>query len=149
MPDSAQLTVMLTGGIRLPVFELGFIGAKLTFQLNNPGKFTFSLDGLDVSVKFGSVIISGSFMKVGIEYAGSLTVSIPKGSFSAMGFYGSLLLFDFASETDTDLQTQYGQGAARSSTRKLREKNITPTSPSSCGWWWLGAPRLRQQAICD
>ena len=38
LPDSAQLTVMLTGGIRLPVFELGFIGAKLTFQLNNPSK---------------------------------------------------------------------------------------------------------------
>src|SRR6185369_6265630 len=31
LPDTAQLTVMLTGGFRLPVFELGFIGAKLTF----------------------------------------------------------------------------------------------------------------------
>src|SRR6185436_20568825 len=100
---------MVTGGIRLPVFELGFIGAKLTFQLNNPGVFKFSLDGLDVSVKFGSVIISGTFMKSGIEYAGRLTVSIPKGSFSAMGFYGSLLLCKFENESNTILKLNTGQ----------------------------------------
>src|SRR5204863_2180783 len=76
LPDNAVLTVSLTGGLRFPVFELGLIGAKMMFQLNTPGKFTFALDGLDVSVKIGPVIISGSFMNIGVEYAVSLTVSI-------------------------------------------------------------------------
>jgi len=127
LPDSAQLTVALTGGIRLPAFELGFIGAKLTFQLNNPSIFEFGLDGLDVSLKIGPVIISGSFMKIGIEYAGSLTVSIPKGSFSAMGFFGSLLLFDFASETDTIRKLNVGTIPANLNTKLLKEK-ITPVT---------------------
>lgn len=126
LPDTAQLSVMLTGGIRVPAFELGFIGATLTFQLNDASKFKFTLDGLDVSVKFGDVIISGSFMKVGIEFAGSLTVSIPKGSFSAMGFYGSVVLFkikldDFA--TDLNL----GRVPAKM-VPKLAENNVTPIS---------------------
>ncbi len=148
LPDSAQLTVMLTGGIRLPVFELGFIGAKLTFQLNSPGKMTFSLDGLDVSVKFGSVIISGSFMKVGIEYAGSLTVSIPKGSFSAMGFYGSLLLFDFASETDTIFKLNTGQVPKKLDV-KLREKDVTPKTIQRApgGGWELHSADNKQYTI--
>lgn len=138
LPDSAQLTVMLTGGIRLPVFELGFIGAKLTFQLNNPANMTFSLDGLDVSVKFGAVIISGSFMKVGIEYAGSLTVSIPKGSFSAMGFWGSLLLFDFASESDTIFNLNTGK-VPKKLDAKLREEDISTTALTRAdgGGWEL------------
>ena len=148
LPDSAQLTVMLTGGIRLPVFELGFIGAKLTFQLNNPGTFKFTLDGLDVSVKFGSVIISGSFMKVGIEYAGSLTVSIPKGSFSAMGFYGSLLLCKFDNEPNTVLKLNTGQVPPKLAP-KLREKNITPTSVSRAmgGGWELHSSDNQQYLI--
>src|SRR6185503_5536365 len=148
LPDSAQLTVMLTGGIRLPVFELGFIGAKLTFQLNSPGTMTFTLDGLDVSVKFGSVIISGSFMKVGIEYAGSLTVSIPKGSFSAMGFYGSLLLTNFDDEPHTILKLNTGQVPPKLAP-KLREKNITPTSISRAvgGGWELHSSDNKQYLI--
>jgi len=36
LPDKAQLTVALTGGFRLPVFEMGFIGAKLSFPLTAP-----------------------------------------------------------------------------------------------------------------
>ena len=148
LPDSAQLTVMVTGGIRLPVFELGFIGAKLTFQLNSPGTFKFTLDGLDVSVKFGSVIISGSFMKVGIEYAGSLTVSIPKGSFSAMGFYGSLLLTNFDDEPNTILKLNTGQVPPKLAP-KLREKNITPTSISRAagGGWELHSSDNKQYLI--
>ena len=151
LPDSAQLTVMLTGGIRLPVFELGFIGAKLTFQLNNPAKFEFALDGLDVSIKIGPVIISGSFMKIGIEYAGSLTVSIPKGSFSAMGFYGSLLLFDFASETDTLRQLNTGTVPPKLAT-KLRDEKITlitnkPVRNAQGGGWELHATDDKQFRI--
>ena len=151
LPDSAQLTVMLTGGIRLPVFELGFIGAKLTFQLNNPSIFEFGLDGLDVSLKLGPVIISGSFMKIGIEYAGSLTVSIPKGSFSAMGFYGSLLLLDFASETDTITKLNLGTIPANLSTKLLKEK-ITPRTNEPIrradgGGWELHAANDKQYKI--
>ena len=148
LPDSALLTVMLTGGIRLPVFELGFIGAKLIFQLNNPGNFKFALDGLDVSVKFGTVIISGSFMKVGIEYAGSLTVSIPKGSFSAMGFYGSLLLCKFENEPNTVLKLNTGQVPPKLAP-KLREKNITPTSVTRAmgGGWDLQSSDNQQYLI--
>ena len=66
-------------------------------------------------------------MKVGIEYAGSLTVSIPKGSFSAMGFYGSLLLFDFATETDTVFKLNTGQVPKKLEV-KLQEKKITTTA---------------------
>ena len=153
LPDSAQLTVALTGGIRLPVFELGFIGAKIIFQLNSPGKFKFALDGLDVSVKFGSVIISGSFMKVGIEYAGSLTVSIPKGSFSAMGFYGPLLLVDFASEADTITNLNLGKVPAKLAA-KLKEKNVTPAGShpirrAAGGGWELHTADSQQFEITD
>lgn len=149
LPDSAQLTVMVTGGIRLPVFELGFIGAKLIFQLNSPGTFKFALDGLDVAVKFGSVIISGSFMKVGIEYAGSLTVSIPKGSFSAMGFYGSLLLCKFENEPNTVFKLNTGQVPPKL-LPKLREKNITPTSVSrAAGGGWDLRSSDNQQYLID
>lgn len=151
LPDSAQLTVSLTGGIRLSFFELGFIGAKLTFQLNNPTIFEFGLDGLDVSLKIGPVIISGSFMKVGIEYAGSLTVSIPKGSFSAMGFYGRLLLLDFASEKDTITKLNTGAVPANLSTKLLKEKitprSNEPISRAEGGGWDLFATDNKQYKI--
>jgi len=96
LPDSAAITVSITGGIRLPVFELGFIGASLSFQLNNPSIFSFALNGLDVSVKIGPVVISGSFFRSGFEFAGSLSVDFPKGSFAAMGFYGSIVALDMS-----------------------------------------------------
>jgi len=153
LPDSAQLTVMLTGGFRLPVFELGFIGAKLTFQLNSPGNFKFALDGLDVSVKFGDVIISGSFMKVGIEYAGSLTVSIPKGSFSAMGFYGSILLFKLSSETGMMRDLNLGN-VPQKMLAKLTENNVKPVafqpvSRAPGGGWQLRTTDDKQYFITD
>jgi hypothetical protein len=96
LPDSAQLTVSVIGGIKLPAFELGFIGAKLIFQLNKASAFQFGLDGLDVSLKIGSIVISGSFLKSGIEFAGSLTLDFPKASFSAMGFYGNVRVFSMS-----------------------------------------------------
>ena len=120
LPDSAQLTVSITGGIRLPVFEMGFIGAKLMFPLNNPGAFQFALDGLDISVKIGSLVISGSFFKSGIEYAGMLTVDHPKASFSAMGFYGSLKVFHISRETE--VVTELNKGNLH---KKLKDKLIT------------------------
>ena len=61
LPDSAKLTIALTGGLRFPIFELGFIGAKLSFPLTEPRSAEFSLDGLDVSLKLGPAVISGSF----------------------------------------------------------------------------------------
>ena len=129
LPDTAELTVSLTGGIRVPAFELGFIGANLTFQLNDASKFKFTLDGLDVSVKFGDVIISGSFMKVGVEFAGSLTISIPKGSFSAMGFYGSVVLFKMKSEDSMRSELNLGTVPAKM-LAKLTENSVTPRTPS-------------------
>jgi uncharacterized protein DUF6603 len=125
LPDSAQLTVALTGGIRLPVFELGFIGAKLMFPLNNPRAFQFALDGLDISVKVDPVIISGSFMKVGIEYVGSLTIDLPKASFSAMGFYGSMRVFNMS--RDSEIITHLNRGNVHKNLlAKLTENNLTP-----------------------
>src|SRR6185437_5372408 len=124
LPEDAVLTVSLTGGLRFKVFELGFIGAKLMFPLNNPAAIKFALDGLDVSVKIGSVVISGSFFKSGIEYAGMLTVDIPKASFSAMGFYGSLCVVDVKREPE--ILTDLNNGKINKKLQaKLTEKKIT------------------------
>ena len=152
LPDTAQLSVLVTGGIRVPAFELGFIGATLTFQLNDPSKFKFTLDGLDVSVKFGDVIISGSFMKVGIEFAGSLTISIPKGSFSAMGFYGSVMLFKIKSE---GLVTELNLGnVPEKMLAKLTENNVTPlrsfpVTRAPGGGWELNTTDAKKYHIRD
>jgi hypothetical protein len=125
LPDSAQLTVAITGGLRLPAFELGLIGAKLSFPLNTPFAFKFSLDGLDVSVKIGDIVISGAFFKSGIEYAGMLTVDHPKASFAAMGFYGSLRVLNIARENS--LFEELGRGVVPKKLKdKLLEKKITP-----------------------
>lgn len=127
LPESAKLIVSLTGGIRLPVFELGFIGAKLILPLRDPAQFQFALDGLDVSVKIGPVVISGSFMKVGIEFAGSLTIEIPKGSFSAMGFYGSMRVFNISRESE--IITELNAGTVHKKlAAKLKENEITPAA---------------------
>lgn len=152
LPDSAVLTVALTGGLRFPVFELGFIGAKMMFQLNSPGNFKFALDGLDVSVKIGPVIISGSFMKIGVEYAGSLTVSIPKGSFSAMGFYGSIVLFDLSREAD--IVTKLNEGKlhekmlAKLTGKKLKPATV-PVRQAAGGGWELFTSDNNQFTITD
>ncbi|HEU4769134.1 MAG TPA: DUF6603 domain-containing protein, partial [Pyrinomonadaceae bacterium] len=125
LPDKAQLTVALTGGFRLPIFEMGFIGAKLMFPLNNPLNFKLGIDGLDVSLKIGSVVISGSFFKSGIEYAGSLTVDVPKASFSAMGFYGPLRVFDMSRDEEIFYQLNLGKVHQKLLT-KLTEAKIKP-----------------------
>jgi uncharacterized protein DUF6603 len=125
LPDSAQLTVSITGGIRFPVFELGMIGAKLTFPLNNPSAFKFSLDGLDISIKIGDIVISGAFFKSGIEYAGMLTVDHPKASFAAMGFYGSLRELNIAREKTSLEELNRGE-VPKKLKEKLIEKKITP-----------------------
>ena len=125
LPDTAQLTVAITGGLRLPVFELGLIGAKLTFQLNKPSAFKFSIDGLDVSVKIGDIVISGAFFKSGIEYAGMLTVDHPRASFSAMGFYGSLRVLNLARENSLFEELNRGE-VPKKLKEKLLDKKITP-----------------------
>ncbi len=127
LPDSAQLTVSLTGGLRFKVFELGFINAKLIFQLNDASAFKFALEGLDVSVKIGSVVISGTFFKSGIEYAGMLTVDFPKASFSAMGFYGSLSVMNISSDSALIADLNSGKLPGKLQTKLLNEK-ITPAA---------------------
>jgi hypothetical protein len=91
--EGAELTLEITGGLRFPSFELGLIGARITMSLTKPRTSTVSLDGLDISMKIGPAIISGSFLKQGVEFAGLLTIDLPKFSIGAMGFYGPLLAF--------------------------------------------------------
>jgi hypothetical protein len=130
LSDSAQLTVALTGGFRFPVFELGFIGAKLILPLNNPGKLDWGLDGLDVSLKIGPAVISGSFLKSGLEYAGSLTIDLPKFSIGAMGYYGNLAVFSKA--FDKEVLDDLKNGKLHTNLLKELEKNqIKPASPNS------------------
>jgi uncharacterized protein DUF6603 len=151
LPDKAQLTVSLTGGFRLPVFEMGFIGAKLSFPLNNPVAFQFALEGLDVSLKIGDVIISGSFFKSGIEYAGSLTVDVPKASFSAMGFYGPLRVFDMSRDEEIFTQLNLGKVHKKLLT-KLTEVKITPAAVNrghAPGEWELVASDNTRYTISD
>ena len=151
LPDRAQLTVALTGGFRLPVFEMGFIGAKLMFPLNNPLNFKLGIDGLDVSLKIGSIVISGSFFKSGIEYAGSLTIDVPKASFSAMGFYGPLRVFDMSRDEDVFYQLNLGK-VHQKLLAKLTEAKIKPTAvnrTSVPGEWELVAADDTRYTISD
>lgn len=130
LPDTAQLTVSVTGGIKMAAFELGLIGAKLIFQLNKASEFQFGLDGFDVSLKIGSIVISGSFFKSGIEYAGSLTLDFPKASFSAMGFFGSLRVFSMS--LDKDVVTALYSGSIHDKlSKKLKENNLVPAERSA------------------
>ena len=151
LSDKAMLTISLTGGFRLPVFEMGFIGAKLSFPLNNPLDFKFGLDGLDVSLKIGDVIISGSFFKSGIEYAGSLTVDVPKASFSAMGFYGPIRVFDLSRDQEIINQLNLGKVHKKLQT-KLTESKITPAAVNRVpapGEWELVAADNTRYTITD
>ena len=128
--DSAQLTVAITGGLRCSSFELGFIGAKLAFQLNDVRQFQFSLDGLDISLKLGPVIISGSFLKSGFEFAGSLTLDAPKFSIGLMGYYGSIVVLteEFEAAVVSDLK----KGQLHDDLRKELVKNeITPATDNT------------------
>ena len=149
LSDDAQLTVALTGGLRFPAFELGLIGAKVTVPLNNPLDLKFGLDGLDISLKLESVVISGSFLKSGIEYAGSLTVELPKFSVGAMGFYGNLREFSMSPNEDDDkkdnaIVKKLRRGEVHDKLRKkLLENKITPAASDavrrgfSAGQWKL------------
>lgn len=151
LSDKAQLTVALTGGFRLPVFEMGFIGAKLSFPLNNPLAFQFGLDGLDVSLKIGQVIISGSFFKSGIEYAGSLTVDLPKLSLSAMGFYGPLRVFEMSRDEEIFRQLNLGKVHPKL-LPKLTAAKITPSAVNrghAPGEWELIASDNTHYTISD
>lgn len=152
LSDKALLTIALTGGFRLPVFEMGFIGAKLNFPLKNPLDFKFGLDGLDVSLKIGNVIISGSFFKSGIEYAGSLTVDVPKASFSAMGFYGPMRVFDVSRDEEIIYDLNQGKVHKKLLT-KLTESKITPVAvkrvPAPGEWELLAADNSRYSITDD
>src|SRR5205085_12124226 len=123
--EDAQLTVALTGGLRFPLFEFGFIGAKLAFSLTEWRPPKFSLDGLDVSFKAGPAVVSGSFLKSGFEYAGLLTIDLPKLSIGAMGFYGSMLVFKMSPEPEVVEDLRRGRIHADLSAR-LKKSEIKP-----------------------
>jgi hypothetical protein len=123
LSDDAKLTVALTGGLRWPIFEMGLIGAKLAIPLTNPRDMSFSLDGLDISLKLESVVISGSFLKSGIELAGMITIDLPKLSIGAMGFYGNTPVFDM--ESDPDIIKELKQGKVHEKlSEELKENEI-------------------------
>ncbi len=127
LPDTARLTVSITCGLRFEVFELGIINGKLRFQLNDPSAFTWGFDGLDVSVKIGKLVISGTFFRSGVEWAGMLTCDFPKASFSAMGFYGSVRLV--AVERTKEAVTELNEGKLpRELKDKLEKKKIKPAA---------------------
>ncbi len=133
--EDAQLTVALTGGLRFPIFELGFIGAKLSFPLREPRAAQFSLDGLDVSLKVGPAVISGSFLKSGVEYAGSLTIDLPKFSIGAMGFYGNLIVC--SPKSDKDIRSALKAGIIHQKLIKELADNdirLNPIKPATRGF---------------
>jgi hypothetical protein len=154
LSNSARLTVALTGGLRWPAFELGFIGAQLSFPLKKPGDVEFALDGLDISLKMGSVIISGSFLKSGLEYAGSVTIDLPKFSIGAMGFYGNLRVFSksFNKEVFNDLWNRKLHADLR---KTLKEKEVEVTDNTvvrrgfSEGYWEFKAADNKTYSIVE
>ena len=125
LPDTARLTVSITCGLRFEVFELGVINGKLRFQLNDASAFTWGFDGLDVSVKISKLVISGTFFRSGVEWAGMLTCDFPKASFSAMGFYGSVRLA--AIDKTKEAVTELNEGKLPAELKdKLGKKKIKP-----------------------
>lgn len=130
LPDTARLTVSITGGLRFEVFELGVINGKLRFQLNDASAFTWGFDGLDVSVKISSLVISGTFFRSGVEWAGMLTCDFPKASFSAMGFYGSvrLVAIDKSIEAIAELNEGKVPKGLESKLAKLEKNKIIPAA---------------------
>ncbi len=154
LPDTALLTVSITAGLRFQVFELGLIGGKLIFQLNDASALKWGFDGLDVSVKIGKLVVSGSFFKSGIEYAGMLTVDFPKASFSAMGFYGSLSILDIS--RDKEAVKELNDGTVPKKLKdKLNDKKITPAESTpikkgnATGEWELYANDNARYTISD
>lgn len=123
----AQLTVAVNGGLRWPAFELGFIGAQLGFSLSEFGSVQFSLDGLDVSFKAGPAVISGSFLKSGLDFGGSLTVELPKISIAAIGFYGAFVLFELEPKEDV-LKALLRRQVHPDLNNQLAAKKITPVA---------------------
>lgn len=125
LAEGAQLTVAVTGGLRWPSFELGFIGASVGFPLKEYGWFDFGLDGLDISFKAGPVVVSGGFMKSGLEFGGYLTIELPKFSIAAIGFYGALVLFSI--EPDEEMLTVLRRDKLHQKLKdELVKKKFTP-----------------------
>jgi hypothetical protein len=137
----AQITVAVNGGLRWAAFELGFIGAQLAFPLTAGGEVEFSLEGLDVSLKAGAVVVSGSFMKSGLEYGGSLTVELPKFSVAAIGFYGSIPLFDMPHDDEVWFKLRIGE-APEKLLKALAEHDLEPSGPNPVRPGFLKSERL-------
>ncbi len=133
LSKDAQLIIAFTGGMRWPVFEAGFIGAKLIIPLADASDTRFGLDGLDVSLKMESVVVSGSFLKSGVEYAGSLTIDLPKLSIGAMGIYGSLVVLSMAYSRDVANALTDGKVHA-DLLKELAKKEITPAAENPIRW---------------
>lgn len=125
LDKGAQVTLAITGGLRWSSFELGLIGASVGLPLKEQGWFDFNLEGLDISFKAGPVVVSGGFLKSGLEFGGFLTVELPKLSISAIGFYGAVVLFEMKSE-DEVIRALNRRQVHKKLGDKLAEKKLTP-----------------------
>jgi hypothetical protein len=152
LPDSARLTVALNGGLRWPVFELGFIGASLSFPLNDFGQVEFALEGLDISVAVGPAVISGAFMKKGLEYIGSLTIELPKLSIAAIGMYGQISIFEMKADEEVLERLRRGQIHPKL-TKELSDHKIKPADLNAVantvprGAWIIRAQDGKQYTV--
>ncbi|HEU4386487.1 MAG TPA: DUF6603 domain-containing protein, partial [Blastocatellia bacterium] len=153
--DGAKLAVALTGGLRTPIFELGFIGAKLAFPLNGSGDVEFSLEGLDVSLNFGAAVVSGAFLKTGGEYAGLVTIELPKFSIGAMGLYGNVPVFKRSADHDEIVRDLRARKVHPKLLDDLKKNDVTPaeTGPLrrrfSDHYWELTTKDRGQYIITD
>jgi hypothetical protein len=127
LSDKAELTVAVNGGMRCFFFELGFIGAQLSFSLTDIRKLKFSLAGLDISLVAGDVRISGSFMKSGLEYTGSLFIELPKLSIAAVGMYGQFIVFSIADDQEV-WRSLLAYKIHPKLSKELSDRNITPVA---------------------
>ena len=144
LSDDAQIAISVTGGLRTPVFELGLIGAKLSIPFKKPSEFQFGLDGLDLSLDAGGVIVSGAFLKNEDGFAGHVTIEATKISIGAMGAFSKLLILSQTSDTDTAATLKKGDLPAKLRSA-LAEKAVQPvpqkavTAGAAPGTWTLNA----------
>lgn len=92
-----KLTLVMTGGLKFAKFELGLIGAGVSFPLSDPTDLTPVIMGLDMAVNLGSFKMMAGFMKYVIDpgldteltqYMGEVRIETPAVMIAGMGAYG-------------------------------------------------------------
>jgi hypothetical protein len=106
-----ELTLTVTGGLRVASFEAGIIDGGVVFRLDDPTNLYPILNGLDISFTAGPASISGGFLKrntavydadgmpimgeegeveMVTQYGGEIRIELEGFSIAAMGAYGQL-----------------------------------------------------------